>query len=454
MVNILFDIGIIIIAATMLSYVAKFLKQPLLIAYVIAGVIIGPVGLGLIVGGEQINLLAELGIAFLLFTIGLEIDFKKLKHVGMAVLGGGILQIIITFGIGFLLSMLMGMSSMMGIYVGMLIAFSSTMIVTKILVDRDEINTLQGRIMVGVLIVQDLVVIVAMPLLANMPGLLSISILSDVLIKGLGLFSLAVVLNRFIFPKVLDYAAHAREILFLTAVSVCFLFIGFSAVLGFSIVIGAFIAGIAMGNFPYNLEIVGETHALMDFFSIIFFTSLGMQFGITTVSTMWPQFLILLAALVLIKPAIMAFIYLVMGYGGRISSMVGLGMGQASEFTFIIAAQGLLLGHLTGNAYSLIISVVITSMVMTPYFVKFRYRIYKGFLWCRNVPGLRRGQEPELLCPALGILILDDLDSWPKQRRDLLGDVRLDLSALGYVQQRRPDLPQVLEVLADHHQGN
>ena len=221
MANILFDIGLIIIVATVLSYAARWLKQPLLIAYVLAGVIIGPVGLGLIASSEDIVLLAELGVAFLLFTVGLEIDFRKLKHVGMAVIGGGISQIVITFFVGYLLSSFMGMSQMLGIYIGLLVAFSSTMIVTRVLVDKDEINTLHGRIMIGVLIIQDIVVILALPLLGSLPGILSPAVLGDILIKGLGLFSLAVVLNRFIFPRILDYAAEAREILFLTAISVC-----------------------------------------------------------------------------------------------------------------------------------------------------------------------------------------------------------------------------------------
>jgi len=394
--DILFDIGIIIIVATMLSYLARFLKQPLLIAYVLAGVIIGPVGIGLIPNTEEIRLLGELGVAFLLFTVGLEIDFRKLKHVGKAVLAGGVFQIAITFLLGTMLAQFMGMGSILGIYIGLLIAFSSTMIVTRVLVDKDEINTLHGRIMIGVLIIQDIAVILAMPLLTNINGILSPTVMGDILIKGLGLFSIAVVLNRFVFPKVLDYAAEAREILFLTAVSVCFVFIGFSSILGFSIVIGAFIAGIALGNFPYNLEIVGETHALMDFFSIIFFTTLGMQFNPIAIYNMLPQFIILILALVIMKPVILSLIYLIMGYGGRISSMVGLGMGQASEFSFVLVAQGLALGHLSwgmfsnNETYSLLISVVVLSMVLTPYFTHFRNRIYRFFVRAGAIPFFNR----------------------------------------------------------------
>jgi len=390
MANILFDIGLIIIIATMLSYVARLLRQPLLLAYVIAGVIIGPFGLAIIANSAEMALLAELGVAFLLFMVGLEIDFRKLKHVGMAVIGGGILQIVITFVVGYGLAALLGMDHILGVYIGLLVAFSSTMIVTRVLVDKDEINTLHGRIMIGVLILQDLAVILALPLLGNLSGIMNIDVMGNIIIKGLGLFCLAVVLNRFVFPKVLDYAAKAREILFLTAISICFLFIGFSSVLGFSMVIGAFIAGLALGNFPYNLEIVGETHALMDFFSIIFFASLGMQFNPIAIYNMWPHFLILLGAIVLIKPIVLALTYLFMGYGGRISSFVSLGLGQASEFSFVLAAQALMLGQITGSTYSLMISLVITSMVLALYIMKFKRGIYLFFMRFRNVPVLRR----------------------------------------------------------------
>jgi len=377
MVSLLFDIGLIIIVATIFAYVARLLRQPLLIAYVLAGVLIGPAGLKLITNFEEINVLAELGIAFLLFTVGLEIDFKKLRHVGTALILGGIAQILITFGVGFFLAYLLGFSTLLGIYIGLLIAFSSTMIVTRLLVDKDEIRTLHGRIMIGILILQDIVVVLAIPLLSNITTILTPEIFGDILIKGLGLFSIAIVLNRFIFPKILDYAAEMQEILFLTAISVCFLFIGFASALGFSIVIGAFIAGIALGNFPYNLEIVGETHALMDFFSIIFFTTLGMQLSMSIIHGMFTEFVVILLAVLILKPLILNFIYLILGYGGRISSMIGIGLGQASEFSFILAAQGFLLGHLSLDHYSLIISVVVVSMVVTPYYLGARKKLSK-----------------------------------------------------------------------------
>ena len=394
--TLLFDIGIIIVIATLFAYAARLLKQPIIVSYVFAGIIIGPVGLGLITNAVEINTLAELGIAFLLFAIGLEIDFNKLKTVGMAAVTGGIIQVASTFAIGYLLALLMGFSSIIGIYIGLLLAFSSTMIVAKLLSDKNEIKTLHGRIMIGILIIQDIIVIMLLPLLGNISTVLSPIMLGTMALKGTGLFVLAIILNRFVFMKLLDVAAKSHEVLFLTAIAVCFGFIGLAYYLGFSIVIGAFIGGLALSQFPYNVEIVGETHSLRDFFSVIFFTSLGMQLNMAVLSGLLIPFLLLITAVMVLKPMILSATYLLMGYGGRTSSIIGSGLGQASEFSFIMAAQGLLLGHLTPNIYSLIVSVVVVSMMLTPYIMKFRNRIYYSLTTLR-MPNLEKYTMPKKL---------------------------------------------------------
>lgn len=373
----LFAIGLIITVATVLAYVSRILKQPLIVGYVIAGILIGPFGFALITGETEILTLSELGVALLLFGVGLEIDFRALKSVGLVSIAGGCVQVLVTFIIGFFIGLSFGLGNIMGIYIGLLLAFSSTMIVTKILVDRNELKTLHGRIMLGVLLVQDILAVIFMPVLDNLYSAVPLQIFLLILIKGLGLFALAILLNKFVFPKILDYAAKTHEIFFLTAISTFFVFMGISYYLGFSIAIGAFIGGLALANFPYNIEIAGEAHALRDFFSIIFFATLGMQMNIWIIQGMLPLFIVLLIAVLLIKPFILNAIYLLLGYGGRTSSYIGLGLGQGSEFMFIIAAQGLVLGQITSDLYSLIISVIVISIMVTPYLMKFRGGYYR-----------------------------------------------------------------------------
>ncbi len=373
------DIALLITVATVFAYFARFLRQPFIVAYVLAGIIIGPLGFGLITNIEEMNVLAEIGIAFLLFAIGLEIDFRKLRSVGAAATIGGTIQMGLTFVLGFVFSLMFNFSFIVSIYIGLLVSFSSTMIVAKILVDKRQINTLHGRIMLGILILQDLIVIAVLPILADMEILLSWDTFALMIVKGFGLFSIAIVLNRFMFRRVLDYAAKNHEMLFLTAIAVCFTFIGLAYALGFSIAIGAFIGGIALAQFPYNLEIFGEMHSLRDFFSVIFFTSLGMQLSLSVISSMIVPFFVLLVVIVIMKPVILSITYLLLGYGGRNATIIGIGLGQASEFSFIIAANGLMLGHLDNGTYSLIISLVVLSMVITPYTMRFRHDIHRFF---------------------------------------------------------------------------
>jgi CPA2 family monovalent cation:H+ antiporter-2 len=375
----LFDIGIIIVFSAILAYMARFLRQPIIIAYVLAGLIVGPAGLGLITNTEEITLLSELGIIFLLFSVGLEIDFRRLSHVGFATLVGGTVQVMLTFFIGFFIGMLFGLAPALSVYIGLLLAFSSTMIVAKILADKNELSTLHGRIMLGILLLQDIIAVVALPLLGNMEAIVSLDFVLSILFRGLGLFVIAILLNKFFFPKILDYAAKKHEILFLTAVASCFFFIGASYFLGFSIAIGGFIAGISMANFPYNVEIEGEVHSLRDFFSILFFSSLGMQLNFWAISSYLPLFITLLLLLIVLKPVILTLTYLMLGYGGRTSGYVGLGMGQASEFMFIIAAEMLLLGSITREFYSLLLGLVVISIIITPYFMMTRKNFYHFF---------------------------------------------------------------------------
>lgn len=384
---ILFDIGLIIVISAILAYVAKFLRQPILVAYVIAGIIVGPMGMGIITNTDEIALLSELGIVFLLFSVGLEIDFRKLRHVGFASMAGGAIQIALMFCLGFVVAGIFGLGSMLAIYIGLLLAFSSTMIVAKILADKDELNTMHGRIMLGILLLQDVIAIIMLPLMANMAAVTSLDFTMSITLRGLGLFALAIVLNKFFFPRILDYAAERHEVLFVTAVANCFFFIGASYFLGFSIAIGGFIAGISMANFPYNIEIAGEVHALRDFFSILFFSTLGMQLNFMVIQHSLPLFITLMLLLVLLKPALLSMIYLLLGYGGRTSGYVGLGLGQSSEFIFILAAEMLIIGSITREFYSLLISVVVLSIVITPYVMNARSGFYNMFSSFRLLRG-------------------------------------------------------------------
>ena len=257
--NILFDIVIMIIAATVLALIARALKQPLIPVYIITGLLIGPV-FGLIKTSHEIQLLSELGIAFLLFIVGLEISFRKLKDVGIVSLVSTLPQIVLIFLVGFYVATKFFLSSTEAVFLGFILAFSSTMVVVKLLVDRHEINTLHGRIVLGIMLVQDLIVLFVIPTLST-TGEYSFMFFALILLKVIGLIVFATFLSKYILPFIFERIAKSHEVLFLTSLSILFVFMALSTALELSVIIGAFIAGVALANLPYNVDIIARVHS-------------------------------------------------------------------------------------------------------------------------------------------------------------------------------------------------
>ncbi len=374
MENVLFDIAIIIIVAAIGGFIANRTKQPLVLAYILTGVILGPL-LGLVTDLNTIRMLSEIGIAFLLFIVGLDLNLKKLKHIGSIATIGAISQMTIFFILGFATGMFFGFTTMTSVYIGLIITFSSTMVVLKMLSDKKELDTLHSRIVIGILIMQDIVAIIALSLL-NKTGNLSIGSLGITLLTGVALVGLAYLLARFVFPKIFKLAARSQEVLFMISLAVCFTFSFLFYLGGFSISVGAFIAGVTLGNLPYNHEISGKIKPLRDFFSVLFFTSLGLELVFKDITNIiWP-IVVLILIVTIIKPIIITITVSMFGYKKRVSFLSGLTLGQISEFGLILAAQGLMLGHISKEIYTIAIVVALVSITTTSYFIKFEQRIY------------------------------------------------------------------------------
>ena len=374
MENIFFDIGFVIIIATVFAFFAKFFRQPLIPAYILAGVIIGPV-LKLITNTEIITTLSEIGIAFLLFIVGLEINLKKLKHVGIVSTFGGTIQVASVFGITFIVSLLLGFVVLESVYIALIIALSSTMVVIKLLSDKKEIDTLHGKIIIGILLIQDIVAIIALSILVSLNEF-SFVVLSLSLIKGVLAIFIAIAVSKYVFPSLFGFAAKSQELLFISAVAVSFLYSMLFNYLGFSIAIGAFIAGVSLANLHYNIEIIGKIRSLRDFFSVMFFVSLGMQLLLESFNTIIKPLIILLLIVIIIKPLIIIFTTSFFGHKKRTSYLTAISLGQISEFSLIIVAQGLLLGHVSQEIFSLTVLLAVITITLTTYFVKFQNVIY------------------------------------------------------------------------------
>src|SRR3989338_7026341 len=374
----LLDLWIIAIFATLLAYFSRLIRQPIIVAYIIAGLIIGPIGLGLITDSVNIAILSELGIAFLLFTIGIETEVSKLLRIGKTIVIGAVLQVALTIFATFEAMQFFGVGFTEATYVALIVAFSSTAVIVKMLSDMKQISTLHGRLLIGFMLMQDVLIILAMPLLANISNIVSASMLLRLAGNGTILLVLTIIANKFVFPALFRYSSKSKssELLFLTSLSACFAFIGAALLLNFSIAIGAFLAGIALSGLPYTFEVLNSIKGLRDFLVTVFFVSLGMQISAGFAEFNLALIIAVFVLVILLKPALFFLVSLLAGYGYRTSIFVGLATAQISEFSFIIAASGLAAGLISTDMFSLLILVTAVSMALTPYLMKYSESIY------------------------------------------------------------------------------
>ncbi len=375
--NIFLDIGIVIILATVGAYILRLFKQPMIPAYIIVGMLLGPV-FGILTDTKVIATLSEIGIAFLLFIVGLELDLKKLRDIGNVASVGAVVQMGLLFFLGYVISLLIGYNGITSIYFGLILAFSSTMIVIKLLSDKNELDTLHGRIVIGILLMQDVVAVLAITVLKDLNSF-SFTPFIISLAQGIGLLVIAIIIGKYIFPTIFKFAAKHQELLFLTSLSVCFIFSLLFSTAGFSIAIGAFVAGVALGNLPYNVEIVGRVKPLRDFFSVMFFTAIGAEMILMDFSQIALPFILFTLFTIILLPIITAVIAILFGYKTRTSFLAGISLAQISEFSLIIVAQGLVLSHVTREVFSLTVLLALVTMTITSYYIKYDDELYRWF---------------------------------------------------------------------------
>ncbi|MFH0906100.1 MAG: cation:proton antiporter [archaeon] len=368
--TILYSLAIIIISATIMIYIFNKLKQPAILAYIVTGVVIGPLLLGLVSNTEDIVLLSELGIAFLLFSVGIGTELDQLKKTNISILIIPVINIVLIFLFLFIFKNLMHINFIQSLYLAFIIGFSSTMLVAKIFMDAFEMSSIHARLAISILLVEDIIAAIVMPILENVSNL-SLGLILIILLKAVALIAIALVLNRFIYPIVIKNTFKSEQGFFLLAVSSCFLFILISYYLKFSIAIGSFIGGLAISVFPYNLEINNKISGLRNLFAMIFFVSLGMQLSFNISSDSIVLLIILFIFILLLKPLFVFFSTLFSGYGPKVASKVSLSFAQVSEFSLILAIQGITLNHLTQNQYNAIVLVTSISMLITPYIMNY-----------------------------------------------------------------------------------
>jgi len=375
---IIFDLAVILILATILAMIAKSLKQPLIPAYVLAGLVIGPLVLGFVKNVELIQAFSEIGIAFLLFTAGLEISFRKIKEANIKKIALiAILQMVIIFGIAFALKGFLDLTALQAAYIGVILAFGSTMVDIKLLADSGEIVTLHGRLVLGILLFQDLIAIIAIVVFTT--GGFALAPLTIAFSKLLGIVLFAMLLQKFVLGKIFRFAARSSELLFLSSLGVLFLFVILAFVSEISIVIGAFIAGVSLANSPFKIELESRISPLRDFFAILFFVALGMQIIFAGISTRIVLFIALLVGAFIVKPFVTFALLRFTGYRQKTSFETASSLAQLSEFSLIIGMLGVTLGVLDMSIFSTVILATIISMSITPYFIGYKEAAYKLF---------------------------------------------------------------------------
>lgn len=375
------DIIIIVIAALMGALIAQKIKQPLILGYILAGIVVGPHTGGITIGDiHEIELLAEIGVALLLFALGLEFSISELKPVRNIALFGTPVQILLTIGLGYCLGKYLGWSSVSALWLGALISLSSTMVTLKTLMNRGLVGTLSSRVMIGMLIVQDLAVIpmmIILPQLSNPEA--GLPLLAIAGIKSVIFLVLMFYLGRKLLPWLLKHVAqwNSRE-LFILCITAIGLGVGYVTYLfGLSFAFGAFVAGMVLSESDYGHQALSDIIPLRDIFGLLFFTSVGMLLDPVFLFENWGRILFLVVVIAVFKGSIFSVLAMLFGYINIVPIAVGLGLFQVGEFAFVLARLGLDTNAIDNNMYSLVLAISVLSMVLTPFVSAMAPPLYK-----------------------------------------------------------------------------
>ncbi len=365
------DIVIIVIAALIGALIAQRVKQPLILGYIVAGIVVGPNTGGVTVGGvHEIELLAEIGVALLLFALGLEFSLDELKPVKAIALVGTPVQVALTIALGYGLGRMMDFSHIGSVWFGALISLSSTMVTLKILMNRGLMGTLSSRVMIGMLIAQDLAVVpmmIILPKLGNPEG--GLAMLAVAVAKSVAFLAVMFVLGRKLLPVLLAAVArwNSRE-LFILTVTTLGLGVGYATYLsGLSFAFGAFVAGMVLSESDYGHQALSDIIPLRDIFGLLFFTSVGMLLDPCFLWENLGRIAFLVAVIAVGKGLIFAVLCRMFRYINIVPMAVGLGLFQVGEFSFVLARTGLESKAFGPDLYALVLSVSVFSMMASPF---------------------------------------------------------------------------------------
>ena len=375
------ELALLLLIAAAVGALAVRLRQPVLIAYIIVGIAVGPAGFEMVKAHDQIHLLAQVGVAVLLFLVGLKLDLPHVRHIGPVALATGLGQLAFTIAIGFVLVLAMGRDWLTALYVAVALTFSSTIIIIKLLSDKRELESLHGRIAVGFLIVQDIAVVLAMMAMSALraggegdAGWTTVA--TSIATRVLAAAALLYVLMRYLLPTLVRMMARSQELLLIFAIAWGTALAALGEAAGFSKEAGAFLAGFSLASTPFRDAIGARLTGIRDFLLLFFFIDLGAKLDFSTLGgELWPAAVLSLFVLIgnpLIVMAIMGY----MGYRKRTGFMAGLTVAQISEFSIIFVAMGVTLGHVGNEALGLTTLVGVVTIAMSTYMILYSQPLY------------------------------------------------------------------------------
>ncbi|HEX8598272.1 MAG TPA: cation:proton antiporter [Chloroflexia bacterium] len=407
--NLLVNIAVALLTAFVGGLIARRLGLPAIVGYLLAGMAIGPFTPGFVGDIENISQLAELGVIFLMFGVGLHFSLRDLWTVRAIAIPGALIQIVVVTAVGFALSQLWGWSAPAGLVLGFALSIASTVVLLRSLTDSGLLNTRHGQVAVGWLVIEDLATILILVLLPALFGAgesASLEAVGVALLKAAIFVGLMLVIGVRLLPWLLTRIAfsRSRELFILAVVAVAVgTALGSAELFGVSLALGAFLAGVVLGESPISHQIGAEVVPFRDLFTVVFFVSIGMLVNPTHMLASADQVLALVVLIVLGKPLFTILMGFVLPASGRTMLVAAIGRGQIGEFSFILGQAGVGLGVLTQDQYSLILSGALISIVLNPLLFKL---VPKTEQFLKGVPGVwqrlnQQGQGPELAVPSL-----------------------------------------------------
>lgn len=374
------QLALVLTLASIFGFLVKLNKLPLIIAYLLVGIVLSAIAI-FSFNQSAVSVFPDVGIAFVLFLIGMELDLREIGSLGKPILISGLVQIIISGIAGVTLASLFGFKGPEAFYLGIGLSFSSTVVVVKMLLERDDLTSLYGKLSIGITLLEDLVAIILLMFLSLNSSVTHFS-LSDsyplvvLILKGLALLGIAFVCAKYILPKVFKAVSDSTELLFLTALTWCFVFISLAMGFGFSVIIGAFLAGVSLASSAFHYHISSRIKPMRDFFIVLFFVYIGTQVGFKNILEGIPLIVIFTLYALILKPLIFSLLLGAFGFRKHTIFQSSLTLGQISEFSLIILLVGVKLGLVGENSLSVMALTVVVSIICSSLLINNSRSIY------------------------------------------------------------------------------